>query len=82
MKSLAARRRRNTALLVVLATALLIACHLATLALGRPVIYTGWLLLAMVILLAGYNVRKRFAFLPLGSYCTTPSTVPATVQVS
>jgi hypothetical protein len=33
----------------------------------RVIYLTGWSLLALMLLLAGYNLRKRLTFLPLGS---------------
>jgi hypothetical protein len=67
MKTFAARRIAGFATALVL-SALLIAGN-QTLALSfRPTaFYSGWLLLATVVFLAAFNLRKKLPFLPLGS---------------
>jgi len=64
------RRWRKTFLLLALTTVLLLAEAIGSAALRKTGLATGWLLLALVVGLALYNVRKKFPFLPLGSAAT------------
>ena len=36
----------------------------------RTPFFTGWLMLGLIVFLAGFNLRKKLAFLPLGSSAT------------
>ena len=67
MRTFASRRRRNIAMFLLFAVALYLLERLSATTLHATAPYTGWLLLAMVVLLAAYNVRKKLPFLPLGS---------------
>ncbi|MBN4049859.1 hypothetical protein JYT84_00365 [bacterium AH-315-M10] len=64
---LGARRLRNTLLLLVFSGAALLAHLTYGVTLHRPDFVTGWLLFALMIALACYNMRKRLSFLPIGS---------------
>lgn len=65
-----ARRVRNLALMVFVGCALLLMNRISAAALRDTARQSGWLLLAMVLFLAAYNLRKKLAFLPLGSSAT------------
>jgi hypothetical protein len=70
MKTFDARRRRNIRLLAAACLLLVAADVVLSLSLHAPHVLSGWSLLAVIVLLALYNVRKRFPFLPLGSSST------------
>lgn len=70
MRKLAWRRCRNIALLVAVALVLIVIDQLTSSTLGRAPALTGWVLLALVVGLTMYNVRKKLPFLPLGSSAT------------
>ncbi|MCA9121913.1 MAG: hypothetical protein H6822_26755 [Planctomycetaceae bacterium] len=67
MNTLAARRTRNLGITIVAALLILWLSDVMTTALRDVSRLSGWGLLAMVAFLAAYNVRKKLAFLPLGS---------------
>lgn len=67
MKTFAGRRRRNFALLAAAALLVLAAYALLAVSLRSADLYTGWLLAAMIVLLACYNMYKKVPFLPLGA---------------
>ena len=70
MRTFASRRWAGWTV-VLLASALLIAGNqLLWLSFQRPVYISGWLLLAMVVFLAAFNLRKKMPFLPIGSAST------------
>ena len=65
------RRRVVGTVFVLAATALLIfATHVMKIALLRPQLWLGWLLLLMVLKLAAYRLRKSIPVFPLGSSST------------
>jgi hypothetical protein len=70
MKSFYDRRSILTALTAALAAALLLGTQLGRDALLPVAVYTGWLLLALVMLLTFFNARKKLPFLPLLSAST------------
>ena len=70
MKKLAARRRQNIVALLGLAALFLAVDASASAALQRTTMASGWLLLALIVGLTLYNVRKKFPFLPLGNSAT------------
>jgi hypothetical protein len=61
------RRWRNLALAAIVAAAIVYVLRLREQALHHSSFHSGWLLLAMVLFLAMYNLRKKLTFLPLGS---------------
>ncbi len=63
--SFASRALRNIAITVVLAAGLMWVDRLYDLSLRNASFLSGWLLIAGVVLLALYNARKKFPFLPL-----------------
>jgi hypothetical protein len=67
MKYFAARRWCNFAVLALVSAVLLAASAVLTVSLHSTAKLTGWALLALVVGLASYNVRKKLPFLPLGS---------------
>ncbi|MEO7812539.1 MAG: hypothetical protein ABIR73_10935 [Usitatibacter sp.] len=67
MISFAARRRRNMAWLGAAVAAIAAAYGAYRLTLHRAELLTGWLLFALVLVLALYNLRKRIAIYPLGA---------------
>ena len=67
MKYFMSRRRRNVAILLVLAAIMLKLDQLLSISLRDTARTSGWTLLTMVLVLAGYNLRKKLPFLPLGS---------------
>ncbi|MEK6237802.1 MAG: hypothetical protein N2C14_24085 [Planctomycetales bacterium] len=67
---LSRRRARNLLLFILTVSALTAAETAHTLALRRSSILTGWLLFALVLILAAYHFRKRIPVLPLGSAAT------------
>ena len=60
-----ARRWFNTAVLAALALAILLVYLAGEVSLRNMHFLTGWILLAAMVLLASYNIRKKFPFLPL-----------------
>lgn len=70
MKTLAARRWWNLSLLLAAVLAVLAASVFYAASLRPYAFVSGWLLFAAIVLLAGYNVRKRLPMLPLGSSST------------
>ena len=63
------RRRYSVALIVLLLLAGAINL-LLSITLQRTALVSGWVLFALVAVLASYNLRKRISFLPLGSSST------------
>lgn len=70
MKTFYDRRSILTALTAAVATALALGTELGRDALLPVAVYTGWLLLALVLLLTFFNARKKLPFLPLFSAST------------
>ena len=64
------RRVRNAAIFLILAIISYGANRVLHIMYVRTAYVSGWFLFGMVILLAGYNVRKKLAFLPLGNSAT------------
>ncbi len=54
-------------LALVLAAALAFDGHRTLLQLGQPAVVTGWSLVALMVFLASFNMRKKMSMLPLGS---------------
>lgn len=78
MKSFASRRLRNLTLTLV-ASALVVAyCRWSATRLGRPDFGTGYLLLAMILFLALYNLRKK---LPIIAHTTSAGWLQAHIYV-
>lgn len=67
MKTLNSRRLRNVALLIGLSLLLLAMGGITATALRDTARLSGWVLFTMIVFLAGYNLRKKLPFLPLGS---------------
>ena len=67
MRRFAGRRLRNVAILILLAAGLVLLDRLLGLTFRDAARTSGWLLLGMVVFLAGYNLFKKFPYLPLGS---------------
>jgi len=67
MKTFAGRRLRNGALLAGAALLVLAAYAVLAVSLRSVNLCTGWLLAALIVLLAGYNLFKKVPFLPLGA---------------
>lgn len=67
MKYFARRRVRNTSIMLIALVIAWIVVRLQERTLGSPAFTTGYLLLAAVLFLALYNVRKKLPFLPLGN---------------
>jgi hypothetical protein len=65
MKTFVARRGLLTAGTVATVSVLAIACELGRMALRPSAVYSGLLLLALVLVLTFFNVRKKLPFLPL-----------------
>ncbi len=61
------RRIRNASLLVLALAGIVWWVRVREQSLGSSAFGTGYLLLAAIFFLASYNVRKKLAFLPLGS---------------
>ena len=70
VKKFAARRRQNVVALLALIAILLAADASGAAALHRTAAASGWLLLALVVGLALYNLRKKLPQLPLGNSAT------------
>lgn len=64
--TLAARRLRNASVTLVVFAALAATIWLHDLALRDTSFLSGWLLVAAFVVLAGYNLRKKLPFIPLG----------------
>jgi hypothetical protein len=67
MRTLAARRNRNLIILAALSLLLPAFCVVVSTALRDAARFSGWLLFGLIVFLAGYNLRKKLAFLPVGS---------------
>lgn len=70
VSQLAKRRRRNVVIFLLLALLLLAADASGTAALHRTTLVSGWLLFAMIVGLAIYNLRKKIPVVPLGNSAT------------
>jgi hypothetical protein len=70
MRSLTRRRVANASLLLLALTGIALWLRAGHRNLGTTSFTTGYLLLAAVLLLASYNVRKKLPFLPLGNSAT------------
>lgn len=64
---IAGRRRFNILVALIVAGAVLVAVSIYGASLYQEAFFTGWLLLAVMLFLALFNVRKRLTVLPLGS---------------
>jgi hypothetical protein len=67
MTSLVARRTLGIGMTIMVSATLVILAHLAQGNIGYTSHFSGWTLLALIVFLALYNVRKTVPFLPLGS---------------
>ena len=67
MRSLSTRRTRSLLIVFVLSGLLVLADLLSRSSLHFTELASGWLLLALCLLLTLFNLRKKLAFLPLGS---------------
>ncbi len=67
MKRSTVRRIRNLVMLSILVAVALWWGRLSHISLRDVSFPSGWILLAMILLLTGYNLRKKFPFLPLGT---------------
>jgi hypothetical protein len=67
MKYFVRRRFRNTSIMLVGLAIVSFVVRLQERTLGSPAFTTGYLMLAAVLFLALYNIRKKLPFLPLGS---------------
>jgi hypothetical protein len=67
MTYFARRRFRNARNMLIALAIVSIIVRLQERTLGMPTFTTGYLLLAAVLFLAAYNIRKKLPFLPLGS---------------
>ncbi|MBC8351442.1 MAG: hypothetical protein H8E66_05615 [Planctomycetes bacterium] len=70
MKTLTARRFRNSGIAIVAALLLVWLSGAMTTALRDTARQTGWILFSMICFLAAYNLRKKLPFLPLGASAT------------
>ena len=68
--SFSVRRRRYSVALIVLLLLAGAINLLLSITLQRTALVSGWVLFALVAVLASYNLRKRISFLPLGSSST------------
>ena len=68
--SFSVRRRRYSVALIVLLLLAGAIDLLLSITLQRTALVSGWVLFALVAVLASYNLRKRISFLPLGSSST------------
>ena len=64
------RRRRYSAVLLVLLLLFVAANYLLSITLHRTAMVSGWTLFLLVVVLTAYNLRKRITFLPLGRSST------------
>jgi len=67
MTSFARRRIRNVLISLALAAGVVMVDWLYRLSMRPSSFLSGWTLAAVILLLAGYNLRKRLPMLPLGS---------------
>ena len=67
MKTFDSRLRRNLALFVVVAVAVLLVSATLAVSLRPASLYSGWLLALLMVVLASYNLFKKLPFLPLGA---------------
>jgi hypothetical protein len=67
MKTFASRLRRNLALAAVAAGVLLFVAGTLAVSLRPGSLYSGWLLVPLMVTLAAYNLFKKVPFLPLGA---------------
>lgn len=67
MRSFAARRLCMFGITALLAGVVVALYAILSYSLHSTDFASGWLLLGVILLLAAYNVRKKFTFLPLGS---------------
>jgi hypothetical protein len=67
MTSFLRRRLRNSSITLLALAMVWMVVRLQERALGWPAFTTGYMLLAAVLFLALYNIRKKLPFLPLGS---------------
>lgn len=70
MRTFAARRLTGISAALFVAVLLIGGTQMLTLSFRPTARYTGWVLFAMVALLAAFNLRKKLPFLPLGSAAT------------
>ena len=66
MKTLAARRNLNRTITFVVAALLLAATAVYRLTLEENGFFTGWILFTLIVILAGYNIRKKLSMVPVG----------------
>jgi hypothetical protein len=66
MKTFAARRWRNLAVLAVLCAVVLSLDAIVEVSLRQALFYTGWLMTGLMLVLTVYNLYKKVPFLPLG----------------
>ncbi len=67
MTRFSTRRMVNITILIIVAAILVLLDRLLRLTLRDAAYFSGWLLLTMVLLLAAYNVFKKFPYFPLGA---------------
>ncbi|MDP7504347.1 MAG: hypothetical protein QF774_09970 [Nitrospinota bacterium] len=67
MITFAARRLFSLSALVIVSSVALFVFRAYAVTLSRSQYLSGWALLAAIVFLAGYNVRKKLSFIPLGS---------------
>ncbi len=67
MKSFAMRRGIHFGLTAVAAAGLIALYYVLSASLYPATYASGWFLLAVIVFLAAYNIRKSFPFIPLGS---------------
>jgi hypothetical protein len=78
MKSFASRRLRNSAITLIASTSVVAYAWWSAARLGRPDFGTGYLLLAMIVFLALYNVRKK---LPIVAHTTSAGWLQAHIYI-
>jgi hypothetical protein len=78
MKSIASRRLRNSALALIASTLVVAYAWWSAARLGRPDFVTGYLLLAMILFLGLYNIRKK---LPIVAHTTSAGWLQAHIYV-
>lgn len=61
------RRTRNLIITAVIAAAVVVGVWALNARLMHSAYVTGWVLILMVLFLAGYNLRKKLPFIPLGA---------------
>ena len=66
MKFFVSRRINHISVTLLVCVALAYALHIAQTAFENKQWFSGWLLVAMIIFLMVYNLRKKLSFLPLG----------------